>query len=63
MITTYYFENRFDSLKVVSIALNRKAKPILFDTHYDWAIDELEIRVSPSEDGSYYELIGEEDSE
>jgi hypothetical protein len=42
-----------------SIAVLRKK----YDFHDDWAIDELEIRVSPSEDGSYYELIGEEDSE
>ena len=62
MITTYRFENRYNSTKLVTIQLVRKAKPVSFDTHYDWAIAELEMRVNPTEDASYYDLIREEDS-
>ena len=61
MITIYRFENRYDSRKRITISLVRRAKPPVFATHYDWAIDELEGMVSPGEDSSHYTLWSEDD--
>jgi hypothetical protein len=62
MITTYRFKNRYDSAQVITIQLVRENKPTFFNTHYDWAETELEMRINLTEDASYYDLIGEEDS-